>query len=54
MAFIIIWLCFGIASAVVAANKGRNIFGWFIVGVLLGVFALIMVAVMPAITKEAA
>lgn len=39
---IIIWLLFGIVSAVVASNKGRSGCGWFLLGVLLGPFGLIL------------
>lgn len=42
---LIIWLLFGIASAVIASNKGRSGCGWFILGVLLGPFGLILAAV---------
>jgi Na+/melibiose symporter-like transporter len=38
-------LLFGIVCAAVAANKGRSQFGWFLVGVLLGIFGLILALV---------
>jgi hypothetical protein len=41
-AAVIIWLMFGIVSAVVASNKGRSGCGWFLLGVLLGPFGLIL------------
>lgn len=37
-----LWALFGIICAVVASNKGRSQFGWFLVGVLLGIFGLIL------------
>ena len=47
MEFIIIWLLFGIISAVVASTKGRSGCGWFILGVFLGPFGLILSLVVP-------
>jgi len=35
-------LLFGIVTAVAASNKGRSGFGWFLLGVLLGPFGLIL------------
>lgn len=40
-----VWLLFGIASAVVASNKGRSGCGWFALGVLLGPFGFILALV---------
>ena len=45
MEILIIWLLFGIISAVVASNKGRSGCGWFLLGVLLGPFGLILALV---------
>ena len=42
MEFLVIWLLFGVVSAVVATNKGRSGCGWFILGVLLGPFGFIL------------
>ena len=39
---IIIWLLFGIVSAVIASKKGRSGCGWFLLGFLLGPFGLIL------------
>lgn len=47
MEILIIWLLFGIVSAVVASNKGRNGCGWFALGVLLGPFGFILALVVP-------
>jgi hypothetical protein len=43
--FLIIWLVFGLISAVIANNKGRSGCGWFIVGVLLGPLGIILALV---------
>lgn len=42
MEILIIWLLFGIVSAVVATNKGRSGCGWFFLGVLLGPFGFVL------------
>lgn len=44
----IFWIGCAIATAVVASAKGRNAFGWLILGVLFGLFALIVVAVISS------
>ncbi|MFH0882576.1 MAG: zinc ribbon domain-containing protein [bacterium] len=52
MEYVIIWLLFGIVSAVAASSKGRSGCGWFILGVLLGPFGLILVLVLPNLKKQ--
>jgi hypothetical protein len=47
MEIFIIWLLFGVVTAVVATNKGRNGCGWFLLGVLLGPFGFILSLVVP-------
>jgi len=47
MEILIIWLLFGIVSAVVASNKGRSGCGWFALGVILGPFGFILALVVP-------
>jgi hypothetical protein len=39
---ILAWLVFGIVSAFVARKKGRSGCGWFLLGVLLGPFGLLL------------
>ena len=55
--FIIVWLLFGVISAVVATNKGRSGRGWFALGVLLGPFGFILALVVspnrPAVEAQA-
>jgi hypothetical protein len=57
MTFLIVWILFGIASAIVASNKGRSGCGWFALGVLLGPFGFILSLVVSkdqqAVEKEA-
>lgn len=45
MIIFLAWVACGILAAVVAANKGRSGFGWFLLGFLLGPFALILALV---------
>ena len=45
--FVFLWILFGIATAVVANNKGHNIYTHFIGGLLLGPFGLIFALVQP-------
>lgn len=40
-----IFLLFGILTAIVAKKKGRNSFGWFILGLLIGPFALAIILI---------
>lgn len=44
---LLIWFLFGLVSAVVASNKGHGGCGWFLIGVLLGPFGLILALVTP-------
>ena len=38
---IVLWIFFGIVTAIVASGKGRSGCGWFLIGVLFGPFGLI-------------
>ena len=51
-AVLVIWILFGIITAVVGANKGRSGCAWFLVGVLLGPFGLILALVVSRETKN--
>lgn len=46
---IIIWLLFGIATALVAKEKGRNVGLWLFLGFLFGIFALLIVIFLPTV-----
>jgi hypothetical protein len=41
MTIIIIWILFGVSAALVASQKGRSGFLWFLLGVILGPFGLL-------------
>jgi hypothetical protein len=54
---VLIWVVFGIATALAAVSKGRSGCGWFALGVLLGPLGLILALVVaknePALEKQA-
>jgi hypothetical protein len=41
-------LACSILAAVVASAKNRSVFGWFLIGMLTGIFGLIAAVGMPA------
>lgn len=41
MGYLLVVICCGIASAMVASSKGRDTVGWFFLGLILGPFGLI-------------
>ncbi len=47
MEMLILWLLFGIVCAMISTSKGRSGCGWFLLGVLIGPFAIV-VAVLPS------
>ncbi len=42
MELVLIWILFGIVTAVAASNRGRSGLGWFFIGIFLGPFGLIL------------
>lgn len=50
MEFLILWILFGVFSAVGAYGKNRSAVGWFFIGVLFGPFGLISFA-MPRVEE---
>lgn len=51
---VVVWLAFAILTSIVAASKGRSGFGWLLLSLAFGFFALLAVALMPGSQKEAA
>ena len=51
-ALFLLWLSFGIISAVIAANKGRSGRGWFVLGLLLGPLGIILALVVSKNQEE--
>jgi hypothetical protein len=49
MEFIIAWIMFGVAAAVMAKGKNRNVVLWVIIGLLIGPFALLIIGLMKAL-----
>jgi len=43
MAFLVIMLCFGVATAFIGRSKGSSFFVWLLVGTVLGPFGLLAV-----------
>jgi len=49
MEFIVaVWLLSGIVCAYIATQKHRSGLGWFILGVIGGLFAIIAIAAVPS------
>lgn len=46
---LICWALCAVGSAVIATSKGRSGFGWFFLGLIFGIFGLIMIAGMPTL-----
>lgn len=46
MLWILLWIAFGIVTALAAGSRARNPLAWFALGVLFGPFALVAVLVM--------
>jgi len=47
MFFLLIWIGCAVGCNQIAKSKGRNATGWAIAGLLFGVFALALVALLP-------
>lgn len=44
---ILIWLILAVSTCIIAGNKNRSQIGWFISGALFGLFALILILILP-------
>ena len=51
MVYILIALIFGAVSASIAYDKGRNSVGWFLTGLMIGPFSLVVLA-MPSRPRQ--
>lgn len=49
IAFLMFWLICGIGAAAIASSKGRSGCGWFVIGVLIGPLALLIVGFMASV-----
>lgn len=52
MEYVILWIVCGVFAAVIASSKGRNFFGWLILGLLFGILALLAAGFMPKVERE--
>lgn len=52
MGWLVLWIGFAVVTAIAASSRGRSGGGWFLLGMLFGVFALIAVLVMPKLSVE--
>jgi hypothetical protein len=51
MELVLIWCLFGLVAAIIANVKGRSGCGWFLLGILLGPFALV-IAFLPSMAQK--
>ena len=47
MGIVASWILSAIVTAIVARSRGRSAFGWFLLGCLFSIFALVLVALLP-------
>lgn len=49
---IVIWLILGFYTSYVAQQKGRDPVGWFVGGLVLGIFGLLLVFLLPPVNSK--
>jgi hypothetical protein len=49
---LILWAACFVGSGYVASQKNRSVGGWLLLGFFFGIFALIFVALLPALPKR--
>lgn len=52
MEIIVIGLVFGVICALIASSRGRSALGWFVLGCLFSIFALLLVALLPSLKTD--
>lgn len=52
LAWLISWLAFAVFTGWIATQKGRSGCGWFLLGAIFGIFALIGIAIVPSVKKD--
>lgn len=50
---LVLWIICAFVCAAIADSKKRSMVGWFFIGLLIGVFGIILVAVLPSMAPEA-
>ena len=48
-AVFVVALVFGVVASIIACGQGRNSLGWFLAGLLIGPFALVVAAMPPVV-----
>lgn len=48
----ILWVLIGVATGYLAGQRGRDPVIWFMIGILLGVFGLLLLFIMPAVGQD--
>lgn len=51
MDLLILWLVCAFICAAIASSKGRSTGGWFVLGLIFGIFAVIVVAVLSNLKR---
>lgn len=46
MEYLLLWIVFGFAAASLAKGKNRNIYLWFMIGILTGPFGILICALL--------
>ena len=49
MELFLFWFICAVVTGIVASSRARSGFGWFLLGIPLGIFALILVALLPSL-----
>ena len=49
-----VWFAFSVLTAIAAAVRGRSAMGWWLLGLVFGFFALILVLIIPSRKRGAA
>ncbi|MCU0691956.1 MAG: zinc ribbon domain-containing protein [Polyangiaceae bacterium] len=49
--YILVAITFAVTASVIAYSKGRNSLGWFLAGLLIGPFALVVAALSPVVRE---
>ncbi len=42
------WITFGLISSLIASKRDRNIYAWFILGMLFGIFGILALYLLPS------
>lgn len=46
---VFIWIFLGILCSIIAGRKNRSVGAWLVLGILFGIFALIIIACLPSV-----